>query len=78
MFLRELGQSIRVLKGAGAQVAARLAKQGVYSIADLILNYPRDYDDRTSFVPFARLREGAAGAQPRRGRRPRAGSATAG
>jgi ATP-dependent DNA helicase RecG len=53
MFLRELGQSVNVLKGAGAQVSARLAKLGVYSVADLILNYPRDYDDRTSFVPFA-------------------------
>jgi len=53
MFLRELGQSIRVLKGAGAQATARLARLGVYSVADLLLDYPRDYDDRTSFVPFA-------------------------
>jgi ATP-dependent DNA helicase RecG len=53
MFLRELGQSLKVLKGAGAQVTARLAKLGVFSVADLLLNYPRDYDDRTSFVPFA-------------------------
>src|SRR5208283_2773713 len=53
MFLRELGQSIRVLKGAGAQTTARLARLGVYSVADLLLDYPRDYDDRTSFVPFA-------------------------
>jgi ATP-dependent DNA helicase RecG len=53
MFLRELGQSVQVLKGAGAQVTARLAKLGVFSVADLLLDYPRDYDDRTSFVPFA-------------------------
>jgi ATP-dependent DNA helicase RecG len=53
MFLRELGQSITVLKGAGSQVAARLARLGVYTIADLILFYPRDYDDRTGFVPLA-------------------------
>ena len=53
MFLRELGQSITLLKGAGAQVASRLARLGVYTIADLILFYPRDYDDRTSFVPLA-------------------------
>jgi ATP-dependent DNA helicase RecG len=52
MFLRELGQSVNVLKGAGPQVSARLAKLGVYSVADLLLDYPRDYDDRTSFVPF--------------------------
>jgi ATP-dependent DNA helicase RecG len=53
MFLRELGQSVTVLRGAGAQVAARLARLGVYTIADLILFYPRDYDDRTSFVPIS-------------------------
>ena len=53
MFLRELGQSITVLRGAGTQVAARLARLGIYTIADLILFYPRDYDDRTSFVPLA-------------------------
>jgi ATP-dependent DNA helicase RecG len=53
MFLRELGQSITVLKGAGAQVAARMAKLGVYTVADLILYYPRDYDDRTHFIPLA-------------------------
>ncbi len=58
MFLREIDQSIRVLKGAGAQVAARLAKQGVYTIADLMLNYPRDYDDRTSFIPLADFAKG--------------------
>ena len=53
MFLRELGQSITVLKGAGAQVSAKLARLGVYTVADLILYYPRDYDDRTSFTPLA-------------------------
>src|SRR5512133_1244442 len=53
MFLRELGQSISVLKGAGSQVSARLARLGVYTVADLMLFYPRDYDDRTSFSPLA-------------------------
>jgi ATP-dependent DNA helicase RecG len=53
MFLRELGQSVNVLKGAGTLVSARLARLGVFTVSDLILDYPRDYDDRTSFVPFA-------------------------
>ena len=34
-------------------MAARLARLGVYSVADLLLLYPRDYDDRTETVPFA-------------------------
>jgi ATP-dependent DNA helicase RecG len=59
MFLRELGQSITVLRGAGTQVAAKLARLGVYTVADLMLFYPRDYDDRTSFSPLASFaREG--------------------
>jgi ATP-dependent DNA helicase RecG len=53
MFLRELGQSVTALKGAGKAVSERLAKLGIYTIADLLLRYPRDYDDRTLFVPFA-------------------------
>jgi len=53
MFLRELGQTVTMLKGAGSQVASRLARLGIYTIADLILFYPRDYDDRTAFVPLS-------------------------
>jgi ATP-dependent DNA helicase RecG len=53
MFLRELGQSVTAIRGAGKAVAERLAKLGVFTIADLLVRYPRDYDDRTVFVPFA-------------------------
>ncbi len=42
-----------VLRGAGPAVASRLARLGVFSIADLLLLYPRDYDDRTKSSPFA-------------------------
>jgi ATP-dependent DNA helicase RecG len=34
-------------------VASKLARLGAYSVADLLLLYPRDYDDRTETVPFA-------------------------
>ena len=53
MFVRELGQSVSVLKGVGPQVCARLARLGIYSVADLLVCYPRDYDDRSRFVPLA-------------------------
>jgi ATP-dependent DNA helicase RecG len=53
MFLREIGQSVTLLRGAGPQVTARLARLGIYTVADLILYYPRDYDDRSDFVSFA-------------------------
>jgi ATP-dependent DNA helicase RecG len=53
MFVRELGQSVSVLKGAGPQVSARLARLGIFTIADLLTSYPRDYDDRTTMVSLA-------------------------
>ncbi len=53
MFLRELGQSVGALRGAGKAVRERLARLGIYTVADLLLHYPRDYDDRTVFVPFS-------------------------
>lgn len=53
MFLRELRQPATALKGAGKAVAERLARLGVFTVADILLRYPRDYDDRTVFVPFA-------------------------
>jgi len=53
MYLRELNQSVTVLRGAGPQVEARLARLGIYSVADLLLHYPRDYDDRSVFVSLA-------------------------
>ena len=53
MFLRELGQSVTVLSGVGRSIAERLARLGISTVADLLLRYPRDYDDRSSFVPLA-------------------------
>lgn len=53
MFLRELGQPVTALRGAGKAVSERLARLGIYTVADLLIRYPRDYDDRTVFVPFA-------------------------
>jgi len=53
MYLRELNQSVTVLRGAGPQVEARLARLGIYSVSDLLLHYPRDYDDRSVFVSLA-------------------------
>jgi len=44
---------VTALRGAGPAVASRLARLGVFSIADLLLLYPRDYDDRTQAIRFA-------------------------
>ena len=52
MYLRELTQSVSALKGAGPSVCARLARLGVYTVADLLLRTPRAYEDRSRAVPF--------------------------
>jgi len=39
-------------------VAARLGRLGIATIADLLTHYPRDYEDRSRFVPFSRFADG--------------------
>jgi len=53
VFLRELRDPVTRLKGAGKAVAALLARMGIYSVADLLLHFPRDWDDRSSWTGFA-------------------------
>lgn len=53
MFLYELKQPVSVLRGSGPAVSGRLARLGISSIADLLAYYPRDYDDRSTLVPFS-------------------------
>jgi len=57
VFLHELRQPAATLKGAGPLVAARLGRMGISTIADLLTHYPRDYEDRSTLVPFARFTE---------------------
>lgn len=60
MFIHELKQSVATLHGAGPSVASRLGRLGITTIADLLCHYPRDYEDRSAFVPFSRFAEGAS------------------
>ncbi len=53
VFLRELSQSVTLISGVGRSNAERLARLGIYSVADILLHYPRDYDDRSRMVPIA-------------------------
>ena len=53
VFLRELRDPVTRLRGAGKAVAALLARMGIYTIADLFLHFPRDWDDRSSWIGFA-------------------------
>ena len=57
MFLRELTQDVRILKGAGPATMRALANLGIHTVADLLLHLPRDYEDKTKLVPLSKFAE---------------------
>lgn len=58
MFLRELTQDLRILRGTGPATLRALANLDVHTVADLLLHLPRDYEDKTKIVPISRFSEG--------------------
>jgi ATP-dependent DNA helicase RecG len=58
VFLRELTQDVRILRGTGPATLRALANLGVHTVADLLLHLPRDYEDKTKIVPISRFSEG--------------------
>ena len=54
----ELSDSVTVLKGIGKKKAEILAGQGITTLEDIILRFPRKYEDRREIVPVADLVEG--------------------
>ena len=52
MYLRELNQSVQELKGVGRSIAASYAALGIFSWSDLLLHFPRTYEDRNVPVPL--------------------------
>ncbi|MDR2601400.1 MAG: ATP-dependent DNA helicase RecG [Spirochaetaceae bacterium] len=57
MFLRELSQKASAIKGAGPALCAKLSKGGIYSVADVLLYYPRQgkYEDHITQKPLAQV-----------------------
>ena len=53
MFLRELKEPVRRLKGAGTVLAGKLARLGTSTIGSLLCYYPRDWEDRSRAVPLS-------------------------
>ena len=51
----ELSDSVTVLKGIGKKKAEILAGQGIRTLEDIILRFPRKYEDRRETVPVADL-----------------------
>ena len=48
----DLDTRVQFLKGVGEKRAKTLEKQGIYSVYDLLRNYPRDYEDWNFITPI--------------------------
>ncbi|MDR2543137.1 MAG: ATP-dependent DNA helicase RecG [Treponema sp.] len=52
MFLRSLFTPINKIKKADSSIA-KFARLGIHTAADLLMNYPRDWEDRRRIVPLS-------------------------
>ncbi len=53
-----LSDPVTVLKGVGETRAQQLAKLGIETLQDLVCFFPRNYEDRTKFLPLNELTVG--------------------
>lgn len=53
---RVLQQTCEILAGVGPTLAAKLAKCGIHTLADLLFHLPYRYQDRTRITPIGDLR----------------------
>jgi len=58
MFLRSLSVPVTEISGIGASASQKLARLGIRTAADLLLHYPRDWEDREKIVPLKNYRTG--------------------
>jgi len=58
MFLRSLSVPVNTISGVGSSAAQKLSRLGIRSASDLLLHYPRDWEDRSNMVPLKAYRNG--------------------
>ena len=56
MFLRSLVVPIKSIKGIRTSDISALSRLGINSVSDLLLHYPRDWEDRSRIVPISNYR----------------------
>ncbi|MGH8397783.1 MAG: ATP-dependent DNA helicase RecG [Gammaproteobacteria bacterium] len=56
--MEQAAPALRYLRGVGPQVAEKLARLGILSIADLLFHLPLRYEDRSHVTPIGALRNG--------------------
>jgi len=58
MFIRSLSVPVTEISGIGASASQKLTRLGIHTAADLLLHYPRDWEDREKIVPLKDYRTG--------------------
>jgi len=58
MFIRLLSGNINTIQGIGSAVSAKLSRLGIRTVADLLLHYPRDWEDREHKNPLSGYMKG--------------------
>lgn len=58
MLLGELNQELKGIRGVGPKTREILAKGEIHTLSELILHFPRGWEDRKTPVPLAQAREG--------------------
>ena len=53
----DISQDVKCLKGVGPKLLEKLNKCGIFSILDLLLYFPRDYEFLRSNIPFNEIDE---------------------
>ncbi|MEO8785120.1 MAG: ATP-dependent DNA helicase RecG, partial [Candidatus Saccharimonadales bacterium] len=54
----EINSSLTDVKGVGAALGDKLAGLGLETVQDLLLNFPRRYDDYSQIIPISKLQPG--------------------
>ncbi len=53
-----MDRDIETLKGVGETIAKKLGVMGIYTVRDLIYNFPRRYEDYSVLIPVAKITPG--------------------
>jgi len=58
MFVRSISDNINSIYGIGQSIVAKLARIGIGKISDLLLYYPRDWENREKIIPLSQFKNG--------------------
>ncbi|MCL2210339.1 MAG: ATP-dependent DNA helicase RecG [Treponema sp.] len=58
MILRAIQASLNSVHGIGSSAVNKLSKLGIHTVSDLLLHYPRDWEDRAKIIPLSMYNHG--------------------